>query len=98
MKRALKDRAFTEYVEKRFEEHKEFISIEDKIRLAFGSFDNALYEFNEHQEELARNRPQVYLLYKSDTWCSRSSMELVAPFSSFANMMEYLRRKRGSSA
>ena len=94
VKRALKDRAFTEYVEKRFEEHKEFISIEDKIRLAFGSFDNALYEFNEHQEELARNRPQVYLLYKSDTWCSRSSMELVAPFSSFANMMEYLRRKK----
>ena len=94
VKCALKDRAFTEYVEKRFEEHKEFISIEDKIRLAFGSFDNALYEFNEHQEELARNRPQVYLLYKSDTWCSRSSMELVAPFSSFANMMEYLRRKK----
>lgn len=94
VKRTLNDGAFTEYVEKRFEEYKEFISIEDKIRLAFGSFDNALYEFNEYREELARNRPQVYLLYKSDAWCSRSSMELVAPFSSFANMMEYLRRKK----
>ena len=94
VKRALKDGAFTGYVEKCFEEYKESISIEDKIRLAFGSFDNALYEFNEHQEELARNRPQVYLLYRSDAWYSRSSMELVAPFSSFANMMEYLRRKK----
>lgn len=94
VKRALKDRTFTEYVEKRFEEHKESISIEDKIRLAFGSFDNALYEFNEHREESARNRLQVYLLYRSDAWHSRSSMELVAPFSSFANMMEYLRRKK----
>ena len=93
-KRALKDRAFTEYVEKRFEKHKEFISTEDKIRLAFGSFANALYEFNEHREELARNRPRVYLLYRGDAWHSRSSMRLVAPFSSFGNMMEYLRRKK----
>lgn len=93
-KRALKDRAFTEYVEKRFEEYKEFISIEDKIRLAFGSFDNALYEFNEHKEKALRNRPRVYLLYRGDAWCSRSSMRLVAPFSSFGNVMEYLRRKK----
>lgn len=94
VKRALKDRAFTEYVEKRFEEHKESISIEDKIRLAFGSFDNALYEFNEHKEKALRNRPRVYLLYRGDAWCSRSSMRLVAPFSSFGNVMEYLRRKK----
>ena len=94
VKRALKDCTFTEYVEKRFEEHKESISIEDKIRLAFGSFDNALYEFNEHREESARNRLQVYLLYRSDAWHSRSSMRLVAPFSSFGKVMEYLRRKK----
>lgn len=94
VKQALKDRAFTEYVEKRFEEHKESISIEDKILLAFGSFDNALYEFNEHREELAHNRPRVYLLYRSDAWHNRSSMELIAPFSSLENMMEYLRRKK----
>lgn len=94
VKSALKDKAFTEYVEKRFEENREFVSMEDKIRLTFGSFDNALYEFNEHQEQIAMNRPQVYLLYRSDAWHSRSSMELVALFSSFGNMMEYLRRKK----
>lgn len=94
VKHALDDRDFTEYVEKRFEEHKGFISVEDKIRLAFGSFDNALYEFREHKEELDRNRPEVYLLYRSDAWHSRSSMELVAPFSSFGNLLEYLRRKK----
>lgn len=94
VKRTLKDKAFTEYVENRFEENRKFISIEDKIRLALGSFDNALNEFHEHKEEEARNRPLVYLLYRSDAWHSRASMELIAPFSSFGNMMEYLRRKK----
>ena len=72
----------------------ESISVEDKVRLAFGSFDNALYEFGEYRKEAARNRPQVYLLYRSDAWHNRSSMELIAPFSSLENMMEYLRRKK----
>lgn len=94
VKRVLGDGSFTKYVEERFEEHKELVSIEDKIRLTFGSFDNALYEFNEYREELARNRPQVYLLYRSDAWHSRSSMRLLAPFSSFGKVMEYLRRKK----
>ena len=90
----LEDVDFIGYVQRRFEECRESISVEDKVRLAFGSFDNALYEFGEYRKEAARNRPQVYLLYRSDAWHSRSSMELVAPFSSFENMMEYLRRKK----
>lgn len=93
VKRALEDTEFVEYVESRFKEHNT-VPIEDKIRLAFGSFDNVLYEFNERKEETIRDRPRVYMLYRSDAWHSRSSMELVAPFSSFANMMEYLRRKK----
>lgn len=94
VKRALEDTEFVEYVESRFKEHSASVPVEDKIRLAFGSFDNALYEFNEHKEEAGRNRPQVYMLYRSDAWHSRSSMELIALFSSVANMMEYLRRKK----
>lgn len=96
VERVLEDTEFVEYVEGRFKEHSPSVPIEDKIRLAFGSFDNALYEFNEHEhkEETGRNRPQVYMLYRSDAWHSSSSMELVALFSSFANMMEYLRRKK----
>ena len=50
--------------------------------------------FEEYRKEAARNRPQVYLLYRSDAWHNRSSMELIAPFSSLENMMEYLRRKK----
>ena len=91
---ALGNTDFMEYVQCRFEEYRESISVEDKIRLAFGSFDNALYEFGEYRKEAARNLPQVYLLYRSDAWHSRSSMELIAPFSSLENMMEYLRRKK----
>lgn len=95
VKRALEDTRFIEYVERRFKENSASVAMEDKIRLTFGSFDNALHEFDEHREETARNRPRVYLLYRSDAWHSRASMELVAPFSSFGNMMEYLRRKKG---
>lgn len=94
VKRALGDTEFVEYVESRFKKHSAAVPVEDKIRLAFGSFDNALYEFNEYKEEAVRDRPQVYMLYRSDAWHSGSSMELVALFSSFANMMEYLRRKK----
>lgn len=94
VKRALEDRAFIDYVEKRFEEQKESIPAGEKVRLAFGSFDNALHEFDGHREEAVRNRPRVYLLYRSDAWHSRSSMELIAPFSSLENIMEYLRRKK----
>ena len=90
----LENADFIGYVQRRFEECRESVSVEDKIRLAFGSFDNALYEFGEYCKEAVRNRPQVYLLYRSDAWHSRSSMELVAPFSSLENMREYLRRKK----
>ena len=58
----LEDVDFIGYVQRRFEECRESISVEDKVRLAFGSFDNALYEFGEYRKEAARNRPQVYLV------------------------------------
>lgn len=90
----LENADFIGFVQRRFDECRESVSIEDKIRLAFGSFDNALHEFGEYRKEAARNCPQVYLLYRSDAWHSRSSMELIAPFSSLENMMEYLRRKK----
>lgn len=59
----LEDVDFIGYVQRRFEECRESISVEDKVRLAFGSFDNALYEFGEYRKEAARNRPQVYRKY-----------------------------------
>lgn len=37
----LEDVDFIGYVQRRFEECRESISVEDKVRLAFGSFDNA---------------------------------------------------------
>ena len=94
VKEALENADFIGFVQRRFEECRESISVGDEIRLAFGSFDNALYEFGEYRKEAVRNRPRVYLLYRSNACHSRSSMELIAPFSSIENMMEYLRRKK----
>ena len=47
----LEDVGFIGYVQRRFEECRESISVEDKVRLAFGSFDNALYEFGEYRKD-----------------------------------------------
>ena len=74
----LEDVDFIGYVQRRFEECRESISVEDKVRLAFGSFDNALYEFGEYRKEAARNRPQVYLLYRSDAWHKRAKRLIAA--------------------
>ena len=62
--------------------------------IALSTDDSTVMETLEDGKEAARNRPQVYLLYRSDAWHNRSSMELIAPFSSLENMMEYLRRKK----
>jgi len=43
---------------------------------------------------LKQNRPQVYLLYRGDAWLSTSSLELLAVFTSFEKVVEYLRRKK----
>lgn len=94
VKQASGNSAFVEFVKRQFLSMSDDYLLEDKVRLAFGSFDNALYEFNEYQKRLTQDRSQVYLLYRCDAWHSYSSMELIAPFSSFENMMEYLRRKK----
>lgn len=66
VRRMVNDTDFVAYVERRFFEMSENYQLEDKIRLAFGSFDNALHEFGERQEQLDLNRPQVNLVGGSE--------------------------------
>lgn len=91
---ALNDKQFVEFVEQKYSDMHCEIDIKDKIITAFGSMDNALYDYKEHKEMLYRNRPQVYLLYEGDAWLSTSSLVLIAPFTSFENVMTYMRRKK----
>lgn len=92
VKNALKEPAFIEYVERRFEERRSLIPIDDKIRMTFGSSDNALIEFNERHT--APKKTLLFLLYRCDAWCTSNSMELIAPFTSFDLAAAYLRSKR----
>lgn len=66
VRRMVNDTDFVAYVERRYFEMSENYQLEDKIRLAFGSFDNALHEFGECQEQLGLNRPQVNLVGGSE--------------------------------
>lgn len=91
---ALNDKQFIDFVAQKYADMHCEITIENKIIAAFGSMDNALYDYKEHKDALYHNRPQVYLLYEGDAWLSTSSLVLVAPFTSFENVMEYMRRKK----
>ena len=91
---ALNDKQFVEFVEQKYTDMHCEIDIKDKIIAAFGSIDNALYDYKEHKDMLYHNRPQVYLLYEGDAWLSTSSLTLIAPFTSFENVMTYMRRKK----
>lgn len=92
VQRYLQDQGFLAFVEEHFEERKDMITQEDKIRTAFGSMDNAIYEYEEFCSR--KEKRLVYLLYRCDTWCSTASMELIAPFSSEETLMDYMRDSR----
>ena len=47
---AMNDQEFVDFVERYFESMECEISLDDKIRVAFGSMDNALYEFRENRK------------------------------------------------
>lgn len=90
--RYLQDRGFLTFVEEHFEERKDMITQEDKIRIAFGSMDNAIYEYEEFCSR--KEERLIYLLYRCDAWYSTGSMELIAPFSSEETLMDYMRDSR----
>ena len=78
----LNDSAFRSCVERRFNISSADIPLEDKARLAFGSLDNAIHEFDRQKDNPSAEEKEVWLLYRCDAWLSTASMELVAPFSS----------------
>lgn len=65
---------------------------EEKMRLAFGSPDNAISDFESCAGKPDEN--SICLLYTCDAWHGHGSRELVAPFSSEALVYSYLEKKR----
>ena len=92
---AMNEQEFVDFVERYFESMGCEIPLEDKVRIAFGSMDNALYEFRENKEcHKVKEERQVCILYKCDAWHSYNSMETIGIFSSQEIATEYLRRNQ----
>ena len=90
----LSDSAFHSFVERRFNGSSSDIPLEDKARLAFGSLDNAIHNFDRQGNSPSIEEKEVWLLYHCDAWLSTSSLELVAPFSSKEAVTDYLTSNR----
>lgn len=94
-KAVLDNPEFIALVEKCFKDRNNDISINDKIKMAFGSIDNAIYEFKEHKDELMKEDPQfIYILYTCDAWHTYTSMSAIGTFSSWEMATEFLRRNK----
>lgn len=85
---------FRSFVERCFSNGSADISLEDKARLAFGSLDNAIHDFDRQGDDLPAEEKEIWLLYCGDAWLSTASMELVASFSSKKAMTDYLTSNR----
>ena len=92
---AMNDQEFVDFVERYFESMGCEIPLGDKIKVAFGSIDNALYEFREASgRHKGDEEKHVCMLYKCDAWHSYNSMEAIGIFSSQEIATEYLRRNQ----
>lgn len=90
----LNNSTFLSFVKRRFNDSSADIPLEDKARLAFGSLDNAIHDFDRQGNNLPAEEKEVWLLYRCDAWLSTSSLELVAPFSSKEAVTDYLTSNR----
>ena len=93
-KEYLNNNTFRSFVERRFNGSSADIPLEDKARFAFGSLDNAIYDFDRQGNSPSAEEKEVWLLYRCDAWLSTASMELVAPFSSKEAVADYLAGNR----
>ena len=85
---------FRHFIERHFNDSSADIPLEDKARLAFGSLDNAIHDFDRQRNSPSAEGKEVWLLYRCDAWLSTASMELVAPFSSKEAVTDYLTGNR----
>lgn len=90
----LNDSSFRSFVERHFNDKSAEIPLEDKVRLAFGSLDNAIHDFNIQGNKTSAEEKEIWLLYRCDAWLSTASMEPVAPFSSKEAVTDYLAGNR----
>ena len=90
----LNNSTFLSFVERHFSDSSADIPLEDKARLAFGSLDNAIHDFDRQGNSPPAEEKEIWLLYRCDAWLSTASMELVAPFSSKEAVTDYLAGNR----
>lgn len=83
---------FCSFVDSRLKQILPELDIEGKMRLAFGSPDNAIFDFENHTGEPAKE--VIYLLYTCDEWHMNNSRQLVAPFSSKELVYAYILKSR----
>lgn len=88
----LENPLFLDFVDTKLKKMLPELDNEEKIRLAFGSPDNAISEFETYGNQPVSNN--VWLLYTCNDWHEHSSRELVAPFSSKESAYNYLEQNR----
>ena len=88
----LENPLFCSFVNSKLKQMLPELDMEGKIRLAFGSPDNAIFDFENRTGEL--NKESIYLLYTCDEWHTDNSRQLVAPFSSKELVYAYLQKNR----
>ena len=88
----LENPLFLEFVDAKLRKILPELDSEGKVRLAFGSPDNAISEFETYGNQPVSNN--VCLLYTCNAWHEHSSRELVAPFSSKELVYNHLDKNR----
>lgn len=88
----LENPLFCSFVDSRLKQILPELDIEGKMRLAFGSPDNAIFEFENRTRK--PDKEVVYLLYTCDEWHTNNSRQLVALFSSKELVYAYLQKNK----
>lgn len=88
----LENPLFCSFVDSRLKQILPELDMEGKMRLAFGSPDNAIFEFENRTGE--PDKEVIYLLYTCDEWHTNNSRQLVAPFSSKELVYAYLQKNK----
>lgn len=69
------------------------LDIKEKIKLAFGSIDNAITDYNIYGDNSPASN-SIYILYTCNAWHNYDSREIVAPFSSKELVYSYLKKNQ----
>lgn len=83
---------FCSFVDSKLKQMLPELDAERKMQLAFGSLDNAIFDFENRTKEPGKE--VIYSLYTCDQWHTNDSKQLVALFSSKELVYAYLLKNR----